>query len=822
MYTPETRAKRSLHQRVSGPQRISLSSGSELQYTAEEIVESLGYYLDNSITMDIPLDSSQASRRIAWESTSSWRLLLELYRADALAERFSDQMFTDEVNPLRDAFLAFPSFRRLLGLLRWAHWINHEERRLHQKEQELPPSMKAYPHSGNGNFEMPLDSVLNQPELINMKDVDRERILCKDLWGLLSEGRINEAVEKSIASGHRWRAGVLNSGCGHEMLREGGLPDDEISDWVESCILAGHRGLQSGTDEESLHARYTVKKTAKAILSSSKCLHGLDEFDIAMIAYLCGSEHQLRKVSAGRTSFGLNLWISLHTLKEEFAAFILGKSFMVTDRLQGVKSHEIDTILGDNIKLILSSLETTLDLAAENPFHQLHVDLIVGNYTGVLEALHGWISGGIISFHGIEYDIDIRSPAVDEIAAILVRSFAGSLVTNLRSFIAPHHKFDKSIVSRILIANLEAVVAQLEKTDSLLTGNQLVAEHLSLLGEDTGILRDCWAWYLEQIRANSWPGWTLENATSFAPILSLIETFPSESISVIQRLIRDSIEAHVDVILAGSNVHASKEIGFALGCANSLWLTTENVAKSTGNGIYLDVNGQPDVEDPEVAATRIVKQISNLVGEGLLALLLSGLTATEELVAIIQSTPSGGHKLTSLFEAVESVEESDEGLNILEIAITFAKICQRVELLFKHNSLVEQQRANLSALNGRIGVGSATEVRRQIAETQRMIETSSASIRKLADEIVEAMSEFLQAAHSPINPDQSHIGLETGTMRSITKASIENVVELCVEALALVDDRKRQQVLEDNIRGSVWLNRLISQKRIDEILQELA
>ena len=829
MYTPESRPMRSLsRQKASEVNRVSMSSGSEIQYSSADVVESLVYFYDNSINSDIPLDSTQVARNVAWESACTWRLLLEIARMDALAERISEQMFEEDTNLLRDAFLAFPSFRRLLGLLRWIRWVNSEEIALKGPVENIPPSKSAYPTTtSGGDFEVPIDDILRGGRGISSKDSERERKLCREIWDLLTQGRISDAIDRCTECGHGWRAGVLNAACGHTFMSEGEAQDSGLTDWVEGSIVAGFAGLASGVDTDSLYSRYLVKETAKAVLNSTEITPGIDVYDTAMIAYLCGSEEEMKKLccSGSRKSFSLNLWVSLHCLKEEFAAFLLSNGSLISDRFQGVKDSEIDVVLGDSIQVIMSSLETGLCLESENQFQQLQVDLIQGNFGEVLSCLCDWTTDGILRLNGVEHDVDLLSPAVDATAAVLIRSFSANLVTMLRNVVARHYRFEVTKVSAIVVANIESVVAQLKQSESLLEQNQVVVENLALLIEDPAVHTTSWAWYLRQFQDDEWRGWTVDNSASFAPILSLIETFPQGAVAVVKLLLADAIDRRTESILShavGTSIQAGRDVAFALGCVNCLWLTTQSVAKSTGNGIYLDVCGSPNAEDPDDAAASLVSQIGNLIGEGLLVLLLADLHTTRHVINTSQSAPTGGHKLMSIQAALDSVHDGEaSGLDSLALVSSFVQILDRVTALMERNSLLEQQRANLSKLTGRArpmagqSVASATDARRQIIDAQRMLESSNEVVLKLADDIVMSLVELLKGSVCPIEI----LALELNDQ--IVKAVVDVVVESCVQAIALVDDRKRHEVLVRNIRGCQWLASTIGSKRIETILEEL-
>ena len=833
MYTPETRprgSKLSYSYQGPHPQRVSMSSGSEVPFSPNDIVESIGYFFENSANLEVS-GLSRTSARVARESAYTWKLLLEMSRMDAFAERIAEQMFVDDVNPIRDAFLNFPSFRKLIALRRWIHYINRDSKVNTETSTGPILNTTAYPETSSDGSEIPLDLVLREKDRVNRKDVDREAELCKNILILLSQGKLTEAINLSCESGHAWRAGVLNAAAGHLLLNEGEDQDVVDVDWIESAIIAGFLGFDSGLTKESLDSRYLVKETATTILHSQKCTLGVSEFDIAITAFICGNESQMRKV--GGNSFSMNLWISLHCLQEEFVAFLLNRPSLVSDEMRSLKMPEIDTYMQDRINLIMSSLETGLSLDSENQFSQLHVDIALGNIGSAVTTMVDWVEHGILRMGGSEIDIDIYSSGADFTAGVLVRSMSASLVAVLRDITAREHKFDRDQVSSIIIGNIESVVLQLRQSESLLESNQIVAENLNLLNDDIEARKKMWVWYLKHFQDESWPEWNKDNILAFPPLLSLIETFPAGAIPVMKDLLAETTTSRMDTILShsvGTSISAGKDVAFVIGCMNAMWLTTQSAAKSTGNGIYLDICADPTIEDPDDAATNIVSALGNLMGEGLMALLLADLHATKQMIDLTRTVPATGHKLMSIHAALDSIHEADSApatFDTLGVACSFVKMLERVTVVMERNSLLEQQKANLPKLTARMrpvsgqSVASATDARRQIMEAQRLIDSSTEMIVKIVDDIILSLQELLKSSECPVNMNVAFSQIDSFLHRKVVVAVLDVVVESCIQALALIDDRKRQEYVVRSVKESPWLNRVLSSKRIEAILEEI-
>ena len=803
---------------------MSMTSGSEIQYSAMDIVDSLSYYSENCLNAEIPAGASLPSRRINWEASSTWRLLIEVFRMEALADRLRDQIGDDETNPIRDGFIRFPSFRRLMAIIRWVHWVTSQE------AEEFPdavgPSQSAYPHSGNmDGSELPIDTALTHPERINRSDLTREHNLCKQVWSLLTQGRVMDAVDLCGATGHHWRAGVLNAASGHIFMTE--ETEDEVTpDWVESVIVSSMFGLESELGKESGLARHQVKKTAREILAKGKTMAGIDEPDIAITAFLCGDEDWMRRVVPSN-SYTLNLWVSLLALKEEFAAYLLGTPVHSSDRFQ--EGSDVETEMQDSIALIVSSLDTSMNLNSDNQFKLLQSDLIVGDYESAVSLLSEWVIDGIVRINHTEVDVDLESPNMDPNAVVMVRTFASSLATILRDLVAREKRLDESSISGIIVGNIECIVAQLKGSSGLSEGNQLVVENLCLLTEE-GVKVKTWAWYIRQY-IHEWPEWTVDNTMAFTPIVSLVESFPSGALAVIRLLLADSMSRRSESILThsfGASIEAGKEIAFSLGCLNCLWIVVQSAAKSTGNGVYLDLYAGRLYEDPDEAASDLVTNISNLIGEGLLLLMLADFQAAKAVVALTRATPQSTSKLLSIQAAVDSVQSADEDSDvgdILGVVASFVQILERVTTVMERNSLLEQQRANMAKLSGRGKpqlTATSADARRQILEGQRLVDSTSEMIHKLVDEIVNTVVEYLKANECPIDPSRSAVSIEADVWKRIATSGLDVLIESCVQAVALVDDRKRQQLVLKSVESCNWVKEVVGRTRLQQVLEEIA
>jgi hypothetical protein len=342
-----------------------------------------------------------------------------------------------------------------------------------------------------------------------------------------------------------------------------------------------------------------------------------------------------------------------------------------------------------------------------------------------------------------------------------------------------------------------------------------------------------WVWYLKHFQGDSWPEWNKDNILDFAPVLSLIETFPNGAIPVTRDLLAETITSRAETILShsvGTSISAGKDISFVIGCLNAVWLTTQSAAKSTGNGVYLELYPDNALEDTDDAATHIVSALGNLMAEGLMALLLSDLHVTKHMIDVTRTVPVTGHKLMSIHTALDSIHDADSGpttVDALGVVCSFVQMLERVTVVMERNSLLEQQKANLPKLTARMrpvsgqSVASATDARRQIMEAQRLIDSSNEMIVKIVDDIILSLQELLKSPECPINLNDPFSQIDRTIHRKIVIAVIDVVVESCIQAVALVDDRKRQDLVLRSVNDSPWLKQILPSKRIDSILDEI-
>lgn len=815
LYTPEAAAASRRKQMSSSVPGLAMNAGSDTQCPALEIVDALSYYFENSLTVEIPAESSEACRNIARESTSTWRLLIEIFRMEALCDRIGDQLHEEGDDSLRHGFVEYPHFRRLMAVLRWSHWVNAEEDRASRKHDSVRPSKTAYPTSTDTGKELPIDSAIRNPDRIHAADLSRERNLLKQLWTLLTQGKVMEGVDLCVSSGHRWRGGVLHASSGHIFMGEDSQ-DEVPPDWVESVLMAPLFGLDSGEGSDTGLARLQVKRAAREILKGDKKYHGIDELDAASTAFLCGDESIMRSIPA---SANVDFWISIHCLKEAFAAYLLGEG--ECERFDHCGPEGVDSMLGDSIQRIVNRPFSE----KWNQLKEVQYDLILGDYSSVMRSLQDWIEDGICVINGMEVDVDLSSPGADLAALTLLRSLASNLVTVLRDLIARDRQFDVQQTSSIIVGNIECMVAQLKASSGLLDDNQLIVDSLNLLTDDN-VKINVWAWFLRQHASE--PN---TQCIAFPPIVSLLESFPIGAFPSVTLLIKNSIERNSEMILShafGTALEAGREISFAVGCANSVWLTAQSAAKSTGSGIYLDlVSSLKACEDPDEAIASIVPSLADIAGEALLVLVLADLQAARNSLSLLQNlafTPSG-HKLMSLQAASEGLNDEQAPNDILNSVSSSIQILDRVSAVMERNSLLEQQRANLAQLNGRSNVrlnpSASTETRRKIMEAQRLIESSSELVLKLVDEIVKALSDILKSAESPIDPDASILDLPKEKWRVFVSSFFDVLLESCVQAIALIDDRRRQEAVQKSVKASRWVEDLLGKQRVNQILEEI-
>lgn len=831
MYTPQSRqfsGKFGSSSPLGYVQRMSLATGSENQFSAADALDSLTYFYDNSMGLELPPTASLVAKRINWESAACWKLLIEIYKMEAIGERIRDQIGDDEENPLRDGFISYPAFRRLMALIRWVHWVNTQE--AEDMGEQVSASRLAYPNT-SVDHELPIDTSIRTPEKLNHADLAQEHQLCRQVWQLLTQGRLMDAIELCTVTGHHWRAGVLNAASGHLCMAEdeGDDSGDHVEmDWVESVIVSGLFGVESGLQKEAGQARQLVKKTANEILSKNDA--GVSEFDTAITGYLCGNEEVMRRV-APQQSFSVHLFVSLHALKEEFVSFLLGNRGNRFDNMSTAK--EVDSLLADSVAVIVSSLDTALGLDELNQFKLLQSDLAVGDYESALNQLHNWVSEGTIRFNSQDFQISL--PGLDETAAVVMRSFASCLATVLRDIVGRNIVFDESIVSAIVTSQVEALVAQLKGNGSLAEGNDMVVETLALLTNEP-IKIKTWAWYIRQYMHER-TDWTGDRSLAFPPMISLAEMFPGGALSVFKLLTRDIVERRAHSILShaiGTSVDAGRDIEFAIGCLTSFWMVAQSAAKSTGNGVFSDL--MPGYDDPDEAASNLATSVGAMISEALSLLILSDLQAAKHAVALTCLTVSvpGSHvKLLSVHAAVDSVlaaaqEQGSDHSDPLSTVSSFIQILDRVTSVMERNSLLEQQRANLAKLSGKTSrtatpVTASADTRRQLMESHRLIDSATQMIGKLIDDIIGLLNEYLSNSDCPIDlRGPCALGTDSELWRKIATTLIDVVLESSVQAIALVDDRQKQVNMLKSVQSCQWVRETLSKARVNEILEEIA
>jgi hypothetical protein len=316
-------------------------------------------------------------------------------------------------------------------------------------------------------------------------------------------------------------------------------------------------------------------------------------------------------------------------------------------------------------------------------------------------------------------------------------------------------------------------------------------------------------------------------------VISLLETFAPSGIAVVKLLIQNCIERKSETILThafGTALEAGAEIRFALGCANSLWLIAQSAAKSTGSGIYMEMceTTQYQCEDPDEAVASLVSSIGDMMGEALVVLVLADLHSARSSLSLFQtaSFTHSGHKLMSIHAALESLHEEKQSCQDVFATVSSAvQVLDRVSAVMDRNSLLEQQKAYLAQLSSkntaRLNPSASTETRRQIMDAQRLIDSSSDLVSKLVDEIGLAAQELLKSQESPINPDLSFLGIEPNTWKNLVASFFDVVLESCVQAIALLDDRKRHETLIKSVKSSKWIEGLLGRSRINQILEEI-
>ena len=102
-----------------------------------------------------------------------------------------------------------------------------------------------------------------------------------------------------------------------------------------------------------------------------------------------------------------------------------------------------------------------------------------------------------------------------------------------------------------------------------------------------------------------------------------------------------------------------------------------------------------------------------------------------------------------------------------------------------------------------------------------MMESYSDLILKLVDEIIASLGDLLKAPEAPVDPCTSHLGLHTEPWRNLVSSFFDALFESCVQAIALVDDRKRHEALLKSLRTSKWIGGVLGAERISMILEEI-
>ena len=554
------------------------------------------------------------------------------------------------------------------------------------------------------------------------------------------------------------------------------LTQGKVAEAIDLCAACGHNWragvLQAavGTDEDDYlveydMSRFTVKEIAKEICSSTQI--GSDPYDVAITGFLCAEEGPMRNVISGK-SFALNLWASLYCLKEKYVALILTRNF-----------EDIEKNLSEELQSILLSQSMSLD----NQFGQIQIALILGDFNSAINIC-------------LEWDIDLAGN--NPLVAVLLRSFSANLITVYRDVIGDKSIGDES--ASIIIQNqIESLLAQYKT--QLIEGNEIIIETISLL-KNFNMQINAWAWYLKQYIAYE------DDSAAESALSALIDVFPNGAIPVMNLLMSELIEKNLPVILSrsvASSVTEGAEIKFALLATNTVWLLVQSRAKSHGSGIYLDVVGED--EDPESAAEKTVLAFADLMGEGLIILVLADFNSAKLVAHELMSQPTG--KILSIYAAIE-----EDPNHFIMPLFSFIHVLDRVGAIMERSSLLEQQEANLVKLSNKTGRSVGTETRRQILETQRSIAQTSDMIAKLVDEITTTLSEYLKEDQCPLICEKMN--------HSVVPAVIEVLIESSIQAVALFDDRKKHAILASAVRDSKWIPAVINSRRLDEILEEIA
>ena len=804
MYTPKVTQGRVGGDASTGGGKMSAISPTA-GFSSVDVVDALTYYFENVFNAELPANSSSAARRVQWETSSLWKLMIEMFRMEALNERLHDIPFSS-ANPIRDTFTKSKEFRRLMAMIRWCHWVNCEE---------TEPSVLSDISNSDSK---PIDQILNDPKSIHPSAVQREKQLCRNIWIYLTQGRIADAIDLCSTSGHNWRAGVLHASCGHEFLGDSVLDDvqDIQPDWVECEVISE---LLASIPSQDNSSRMNVKRIA-----SLQPL-GIDEYDSAINAFICGNEEGMRRVASTPS---LALWAGLHAIKENFVAKILSDS-----------THD-ETALGDSIEGLIVSLTDTMDLDSSNQLKSLQLTFARQDFAQCVSTCHDWINDGIIRLENFSVDIDLTSTSVDGTATVLLRQFACSFC-NLIEMLVAKKKLAETIaldigkINTIVLGNIECLIAQFKGTlTGLMEGNDVIVDNLNLVrNEVEDVKTKTWAWYFRQYMNCGLEFVGPENILGFSPLSSLLESEPSRALEVLRLVLCDVVTKRSEFVLThalGASIEAGHDVGFAVCLVNGMWLVAQSGAKSTGSGIYCEIVQN---NDPEEAATAIVVELSSMIGEGLALLVLADFQLARSVADVMMNqVPAGisSSRLITIHAAMDAIQDDDsDNPDLCGVVVSVIRILDRVTGLMERNSLLEQQRSNMKRLSGKSSgssgsntVAVSTDIRRQIIDTQRLIDTTLEMVVKMSDDIISGVSEVVSSDECPIDLGKSVVGIERNLWGRIGTALIDVLLESSVQAVALVDDRRRQETLLHAVKSSPWLLSVLSEKRLREILEEIA
>jgi hypothetical protein len=729
--------------------------------TCADIVDALTYYYESTLSMDLGTDS-EVALTLRSEIVSLWKYLIELFRMEALNERLSelDTSMDDSPGLLRTAFQKYPSFRKLLATLRWQHWINQQ---VGGPEITLSPSSDAYPSSSPG---LPIDAPLTCAEKVSAADTQRELQLCRDVWRLLSQGRVGDAMRLSSSCGHHWRAGVLNAACGHDAIREAMYTRKERDvdvdpDWVECEVSAGIFGF---INSEKNEARWNVKKTARVLLERERI--GVSEFDTAFMGYLCGDADAMCETGANP------FWISLVVLRDQFAAWVVGEG-----ELEG---GDIDEFLERRIS------ESFISNSSD--FTNLSRFIISGSWESAIKfMIEKWITEGVVSVNQKNpVNIDLYSPRVAVVPLILIRSFLCSFVTLLVDLDErdkrPGDRIQagSELVSTAVVAHVECLVGQYKASGELVANCGLVVDTIGLLrrdAEDHPTRIDLWTKYLSGM-SGEWD-WD-QSVLGFAPLVALLETFSEGSVEVVRRAVE------------GSSVR------FGSGLVYAYWLLVQSAAKSSGNGIYLGIIGG---DNSEKAAEQLVGELSRVMADVALAALSRGELELAKSVMAFANEKYG--KFLSLKIASETIDSDP-----LSVVSSIIGILDRALLVQERNSLLEQQQAQLVIVSGRAtgtrsGVMS-TDSRRHAMDIKRLIDSTGDMIQKVNGEMVHGLAEMIEDEWCGLNETHSSV--------------IDGMLEAVVDAIRVSGDVQQEDQLVRLFRQHDWLDSTVAPQLVRMIM----